>query len=565
MREATNQVCGRWPAAAMFLAGLLLVLAGCAGTMREPPPSVNYVPDASYHLLMAEIALQRGVYRTAAQEYLTAAEQSQDVAVARRATEFTFDYGLDQFALLAARRWESLEPDSTLAHEYLGRLYLRRYDQEQAYRYFADIIGPASVRSGDEYLALAADLEDEPNANGVLKLLLRFGAEGPDSPGYQLAIARAALRAGATELAVHAARRAAQGGRGRDADVLLGRALFLDGQVDASLTHLARLVHAEPGLSLELEFLRVLASSGELALAERGLDRLLESRGRRPEILLLRGLLNLESDDLDAAAGDFNEVLSSGYDVYEALYYLGEIAAAQGRRERALRYFRRIGAGAYLLPAQFSIAALYAATGDEASALAQLDGFAGAYPRYAFDMLDGRARLLQRLGRDEEALQTYGEALSFKPDSLRLLIARGTLLDRLGRLEPALADLQRAVELAPDDADALNTLGYTLANRTRRHAEAEAYIRLAMQLQPDSPAIMDSLGWVLFRRGREDEALSCLQLAYDWLPDAEVAAHLGEVLWAMGDREAARSVWAEAAEAEPDNKPLLETIERLQR
>lgn len=563
MREATKRWRYGQAPPALALAGLLL--AGCAGTMREAPPAVNYVPDASYHLLMAEIAVQRGVFRTAAQEYLTAAQQSRDSSIARRATEFSFDYGLDSFARLAAQRWAVLEPDSTAAHEYLGRLALRRHDDERTYRHYAEIIGAAAGRSGEDYLLLDADLADEANTGGVLKLLLRLGAEGPDSPGYELAVARAALRARAYPLAVHAAGRAAAAGLGPEADLLLGRALFLAGDTQPALARLALAVRTWPSLGVQLEFLRLLASAGEIELATRGLDSLLASHGRRPEILGLRGLLRLETGDLAGAAEDFSENAAGGYEVYEAFFHLGDIAAAQAQPTRALRYYQRIGAGEYLLPAQFRIAGLRATAGDVPGALAHLDQFAASNPRYAFAMLVGRARLLQGLGRDEEALASLNDALGFRPDDVSLLITRGTVLDRLGRVDAALDDMRRAARLAPDDADALNTLGYTLANRSSRFEEAAGLVRLALQLDAGNPAILDSMGWVLFRRGEPEAARGYLELAHSALPDPEIAAHLGEVLWATGEPGAAREIWAAALAEFPDSLPLRETMDRLDR
>ena len=180
-------------------------------------------------------------------------------------------------------------------------------------------------------------------------------------------------------------------------------------------------------------------------------------------------------------------------------------------------------------------------------------------------MIQARIRqsLLQQAGRREQALATLTDALRYRPDSLSLLISRGTLLDIMGQVDAAIADMERALLLDPDNATALNTLGYTLANRELRTKDAERLIRLALQLQPDSPAIIDSMGWVAFRRGRLEESRSYPELAWSLLPDAEVAAHLGEVLWRLDEREAARAIWQEALQGQPDSEPLVETMQRL--
>ncbi len=542
---------------------LILALAGCASTVREEPAPVNYTPDAGYHLLMAEIALQRGAYVVAAQEYLTAAERSRDSETARRAAEYSFDYGFDSFALRSAQRWLELEADSSAAREYLGRLYLRRHDDERALRYFAEVMGPAEARTGNDYVLLGIDLSDERNALGVQRLLQSLAAGQPASPGYRYAVARAALRAGNADLGLYSAEQAVYGSWGLEAEFLLARALLASGDLDAALEHMAGLLDLAPSPAVELEMLRLLAAAGETDVALDGVVRLREMRGPRPELLSIEAMLALQMDDLEAAETLFKELAAGGYQVYEAFYYLGQIAAAQGRSDEARRYLNRIGAGSYLLPAQFRIAGLQLADGDVEGAIAGLEEFGSDYPRYAFEMLEGQAGLLQQAGRDEQALEKLNAALRYRPDTLSLLISRGTLLDRLDRPEAALADMQRALRLEPASATALNTLGYTLANRGMQLEDAEHMIRLALQLQPLSSPILDSMGWVAFRRGRLDEARSYLSLAFERLPDPEVAAHLGEVLWELGETETARGLWAEFIQEFPDSVPLLETMQRL--
>jgi uncharacterized protein HemY len=121
------------------------------------------------------------------------------------------------------------------------------------------------------------------------------------------------------------------------------------------------------------------------------------------------------------------------------------------------------------------------------------------------------------------------------------------------------------VELKPDDAQALNALGYTLVDRTTRTQEGLVLIEKAHKLAPDDPFILDSMGWAMFRLGRYGEAETYLRRAMKERPDAEIAAHLGEVLWAKGERERAQEVWQSQLKTNPDNPVLLETVRRLAR
>ncbi len=130
----------------------------------------------------------------------------------------------------------------------------------------------------------------------------------------------------------------------------------------------------------------------------------------------------------------------------------------------------------------------------------------------------------------------------------------------LGQME---RDLRHVIKTDPDNAMALNALGYTLADRTTRYAEAKSLIERAHQLKPEDPAILDSLGWINYRTGNLVQAETYLRLALKLYPDAEIAAHLGEVLWAQGRQSEAREVWDEAYQQQPDNPILRSTLQRL--
>ena len=140
---------------------------------------------------------------------------------------------------------------------------------------------------------------------------------------------------------------------------------------------------------------------------------------------------------------------------------------------------------------------------------------------------------------------------------------RALLADRLNRSHDAERDLRRFLRMKPNDAQGMNALGYTLANRGQRLAEARRLIEAALQQQPTNPMILDSMGWVLFRQGKLKDALSYLEQAYEQMKDAEIAAHLGEVLWRLGQRDAARQIWEEAKQRDPEHKVLQDTLRRL--
>jgi tetratricopeptide (TPR) repeat protein len=547
----------------IFLGGWL---CGCAGTMREGPSSVNYVPDASYHLMMAEIAVQRTQYLTAAQAYLDGAELSDDPELAQRATEYAYNYGYDVLAMRAARRWQTLDPDNTLGHEILTRLYLRRHDLGQALVQAELALGPADQRTAEIYLSFADDLAEESNVAGVTRLLSDLRGRYPEADGLQLAVARAALRSGAYDLALEFATGSAQNSAMEvPAHILVARAYLGKGDTDLAVEYIQRQLISLPDLQLELEYVRLLGAVDEPAAARGVLARLVDKYGSQPEFLRLHALTSFAAGDLDAASQDFNQLLTANFNIYECFFYLGQIADEQEGPRSAIEYYNRISNGPYFVSAQVSIGLAYDRLGDPQTGLNQFNEFARTYPRYAFDVLEPRVRLMQSMGREEEALQEYQRTMEHKPDNAGLLIAHATLLERMGRVNDAISDMRHAVALEPASAMSLNTLGYTLTNRTRRQAQAYDYIRLAMELEPDSPPIIDSLGWVLFQQGQMADAQFFLERAYDLMPDPEVAAHLGEVLWVTDQQEAAREIWTAAQARYPDSVPLNQTMDRLTR
>ena len=154
-------------------------------------------------------------------------------------------------------------------------------------------------------------------------------------------------------------------------------------------------------------------------------------------------------------------------------------------------------------------------------------------------------------------------ALGSYPEQADLLYARAMVAERIDRLDLLERDLRAIIARDPNHAEALNALGYTLADRTDRHREALELVERALALEPDEHHIVDSMGWVLYRLGRHEEAAEHLRRSYEGEPDPVVAAHLGEVLWTLGRQEEAREIWESALEDAPDNEVLLETIERL--
>jgi len=187
-----------------------------------------------------------------------------------------------------------------------------------------------------------------------------------------------------------------------------------------------------------------------------------------------------------------------------------------------------------------------------------------ANPGRAADLYIAETQIVQKYGKPQDALALYQTALSAFPENQDLLYNRALYVVELGDFESMERDLMRLLEEDPDHVDALNALGYTLADRNERLDEAYAHVARALKLRPDSPAILDSMGWVLYRQGDLELAAQYLRRALALAQDDEIAAHLGEVLWVSGNRADAKAVWREGLSHAPDSDKIRAAVERLQ-
>ncbi len=231
--------------------------------------------------------------------------------------------------------------------------------------------------------------------------------------------------------------------------------------------------------------------------------------------------------------------------------------------DRAIRLYMQVEAGQHALAARQRGSALIAFEQDDPNyALQKLDEFAQISPSSAVDITLARARLLSMLERYDESLVEYDKFLGFRSDDEFAILGKADLLLRMDRLDDAIATYALALEQFPDSSTTLNAYGYTLADRTDRYEEAADLIEEALERDPDNSAIIDSWGWVLYKLGRNEEALSQLERAYSMFDDAEVAAHIIEVLAALDRRDEAMELLEKAETKQPDSRFLKDVRER---
>jgi len=541
---------------------LAAVCAGLSPALADQPEGL--LKDE--HTLAAELALQADDYLRAVQEYHRAAMLSDDPEVAAQATQAAFDMGFNEQALACAQRWLELEPDSEKAGLFVALLELRAGDLKAARTGFQKFIDAGSVPPDQRLLSLldAFSGEDPENVDNLVRMLAEPYGE---SALANYAVARTALQAGDQEQAMERASRAAEIDPEWLAPRLLyARAMFLDGDEEAAIDYTARIIGddptPDPDARMELAFMYLWAGRDDDALSQ--VNQVLLEQPSRSDALRLMAMINFQLGNFDAAWDDFEDVFASGRYTMDALYYLARIAKIRGETDQAIQLYSEVTGGDNALVSQGRASRMVAIDRDEpAAALEMLDDFADEHPQFAIDTVVLRAQLLGLLGRNDEALQEYDRAISFRPEDESFVLGRAELLLRMGRLDDAIGAYRGAVKRWPDSATSLNALGYTLADRTEDYREAEKLIRKALKSDPDNAAIIDSLGWVLFKRGKQEQALEQLENAYELFPDPEVAAHLVEVLVALSRESEALQVLAAAEARDPGHELLQQVRQRF--
>ncbi len=518
--------------------------------------------EAAAHLLQAELALQGSDYREAAREYRKAAQISENVDVARQATQVAYGFGFNDEALLAAERWLELDDNSDEALLYVAQLQLRLGDLRKSRRNFRTLIERGDEGADQRLLSLVQVLseEDPEDADKVMRWLARPYKK---SAYAQYATAVMAMQAGDTDYAEeHALKAIELDPEWMKAKLLYARTMLLAGRQDEAIEYTARLIgddpDPDPDARMELALMLMTAGRDDDALSQ--INQILLEQPSRADALRMMAIINFRLENLDAARADFQDLLASGRFTMDALYYLARIADVREEHERAARLYSQVKSGPNVVISQRRASALIAYEMDDPQkALQQLEEFGNSSPGFGVDMVFARAQLLASLERYDEAVELYDKYVSYRPDDESALLGRAELLLRMDRLDDAIAQYRAAVKRWPDSAMSLNALGYTLADRTDDYKEAEKLIRKALEYDPESPAIIDSLGWVLYKQGDYEAALAELQRAYEKLDDHEVAAHIVEVLVAL-DRNDEALVVLEDAESRHQDSELLDDV-----
>ncbi len=530
-----------------------------------PLPNVDLSEDILFKLTLAEIALQRGQPHVAVPAFLEVARETRDPRLARRATEVAWSARFLPAALEAATLWLQLDPDSARARQTVIALLVNQSRLDDALPHLQKWLAAEPERVGENFLQLSTLVASHQDKPAILRLLRTLAAAYPAVPEASLAVAQAASNADDQATALASARKALEMRPGWELAALFqARALQRD-SVDQAIVFLEGFLKANPGArDARLNLARLLVSARRYPEARKQFEILVGEAPNNPEIAMAVATLSLQAKDYVAAEVQLRRALEiNPKDPDLVRLYLGQVSEELKRDDQALKWYSSINQGEQFVPAQARYAGVLARQGKMAEARKYLQEVAAVDPQQRLLLTLAEAGLLREANAYQEAFEFLGAALAKTPDVPDLMYDYAMAAEKVNRMDVLEANLRRVIALRPTHAHAYNALGYSLADRNERLAEARTLIETAHKLAPEDFYILDSLGWVLFRQGQYQEALGHLQRAHQARPDAEISAHLGEVLWALGRQAEAQKVWAEALRGQSKNEVLQSTIKRL--
>ena len=585
----------RFAAAAAFTAAIAASPAALAQPAPPAPPASVPAPASTddlptglsaelfYRLLLGDIALQRGDAALAARAYLEVAQELKDVRLARRAAEIAYATRQRATAEAAATLWLELAPDAERPQQILAALAgggPAAREGEGGAPSEADLkarlekLLADQALSGtgvaDAFLQLNRAFSRQGDKAAVYAMIRDLAAPYASSPEAHFAVSLAALNAVGTDpamvaIALERVDRALALKPDWDRAALLKSEILAKRSTDEAVAYLSAFLKTQPdSRPVRGALAQHYVEQKRLAEARTIFQALAAEEPDVREYAMGVAILSYQLKDWPAAEAQFAKLAANGDDGTAQLY-LAQIAEETKRYEVAITRYKAVTDGDRAWLAKLRVAAVLGKLNRIDEGRRWLADLPAVTIDQRIQVRQAEASLLREAGDSAGAYAVLEQGLAEFPDAPDLLYDVAMLAEKLDRLDVAEVRLKRLIELKPDDPQALNALGYTLVDRTARTEEGRALIEKALKLSPDDPFILDSMGWALFKLGRYDDAVVYLGRAYAGRPDAEIAAHLGEVLWVKGERERAKEIWAAQLKDAPDHPVLLETMRRLSR
>ncbi|MSQ89109.1 MAG: tetratricopeptide repeat protein [Betaproteobacteria bacterium] len=533
------------------------------------PPANLPLQDLSaqmlYDFLLGEIAVQRGSPGLAAQTFLDLAKRTRDPRIARRAVEIANSARLPVLALESARLWHETDPTSAQALQTVTVLLVGAKRVDEVEPYLAKLFATDANAAANGFMQLGRLLATNADPATNLRLVRKLAERYPQLPQAHLALSQAAAAANDEPLALAEVRSAARLRPDWENAALYEAQLLQRRSPAEAAKRLAAFLDKYPdSREVRLSYARMLILDKRYPEARAEFESIVKRFPKDTEALYSVGLLAFQVKEYAVAEANLKRLLELGFrDANSVRYTLGQIAEEQKDWPRAIEWYQAIQRGEQALPARMRTANAIAKQGKLEEARAYLRGISVQNESQRAQLLVAEAVLLREANLHREAFELLGQALVKSPDQPELLYDHALTAEKLDRFDVLESSLKRLIQLKPDHAHAYNALGYSFAERNVRLPEAKQLIEKALEFAPADFFIIDSLGWVLYRMGDLKGAARELRRAWEGRPDGEIGAHLGEVLWALGQHDEARRIWQEALKVSPENESLQKTLKRF--
>jgi tetratricopeptide (TPR) repeat protein len=569
-------------------AGALLLLALAQPAPAQAPeqsdpdaPAVATPMDAElfYQLLLGEINA-RGTEPAAGYSLiLDAARRTNDPSLFQRAVDIAFEARSGDAALQAARAWRQAFPDSRDANRYVLQILVALNRVPDTAEPLKTELALADPKDRDSVLAAIprsySRVTDKKLAATVVEQALgEYLGQPATAAAAWTTVGRMRLAAGDSAGAIDAARRAQAVNPGAEGPALLGLEM-MDPKLPAAEVIVRRYMQGKPLPELRMGYARALLDAQRYSEATQQLKVVTAEKPDYPEAWLVQGTLQLQDNQDAAAEASFKRYLELAQNqrtgeersrgTAQAFLSLSRIAEKRKDYRLAGAWLDRIENAQDLVAAQSRRASILAGQGKIDQAQKLLRALPERSPEDARMKLTAEIQLLREHKQFKKAYDLLAQVtakppLEADPD---LVYDQAMIAEKMGNLDDMERLLRQVIAAKPDYHHAYNALGYSLAERNLRLPEAKELIQKALTFAPEDPFISDSLGWVEFRMGNRADALRILDTAYKTRPDADIAAHLGEVLWSLGQRDRAQTIWKEGLLLNTENETLQETLKRL--
>lgn len=551
-----------------------------AATETTGPDNSNLDGELFYEVLVGELTAQGGDNAAAFALMLDAARKANSPKLYERAVGIALHARSGESALDAAQAWARAFPSSREANRYQLQILVglnRIAETQEPLKRELAALAPAerveAINQLPRYFARAND--KKLIARVAEKTLATETANHTTGPAAWAAIGSLRLQAEDIDGALDAARRGTALNGDAEEPVLLAIALM--GPKSPSAEALSRRYLAgKPTTNVRMAYARKLISTERYSDAYVQMQLLTTEQPAFPDAWLLRGSLELQDAklelaesslktfvELSPAPAETSDTATMSRSLVQAYLLLAQVAEQNQKFEEAKAYLGHINSPTDTLRVQRRLAMILAREGKLDEARAAIRNVPELQASDALDKINAEVQLLREMRQYSAAYEFLKEASAQYPEDTDLLYDQAMMAEKLGKNDEMEALLRKVIEAKPEYHHAYNALGYSLADRNIRLPEARELIAKALVFAPDDPFITDSLAWVEFRSGNPQEALRLLKGAFKARPDAEIAAHLGEVLWSVGQRDQASAIWKEGIGLNPQNETLLETIRRL--